>query len=102
MPTFSPPSFATGETDAPGMDAAARALFGHFASHRRGFTVRKVNGSYVQSTETYLDDILAADVVYLGGHVYEVSDAEADDLVAAGYTVSGVGGFNAGFSTGFE
>ncbi len=37
--------------------------------------------------ETYSDDLDAADVVYLGGHVYEVSEDEAADLVAAGYTV---------------
>lgn len=82
---FSPPSFATGETIAPGMDEAARRLFGHFAAHRRGYTVRKVDGSYVQSTETYSDDQNSADVLYLGGHVYEVSDDEAAALTSAGY-----------------
>lgn len=82
---FSPPSFATGERLAPSMDATARALFGHFEAHRRGFDVRKVGGAYVQSTETYAADLDAADVVYLGGHVYVVDDVEAAALSSAGY-----------------
>ena len=82
---FSPPSFQTGESLSSRMDATARRLFGHFRPHRRGYTVRKVDGVYVQSTETYTDDLLAADVVYQGGHSYEVSDEEAAALTSAGY-----------------
>lgn len=82
---FSPPSYATGESVAPGMDRVTAALCGHFVAHRRGVSVRKVGGAYVEAREPYLDDLLAADVVYLGGHFYEVSDAEAAALTAAGY-----------------
>lgn len=67
------------------MDETAKRLFGHFAGHRRGYTVRKVGDTYVQSTEAYSLDLDAADVVYQGGHSYTVSDAEAADLIAAGY-----------------
>lgn len=83
--TFSPPSFATGEVFAPGMDEASRRLFGHFAPHRRGYTVRKVGDTYVQTTEAYSEDLTSADVLYMGGHTYVVSDDEAADLIAAGY-----------------
>lgn len=82
---FSPPSFATGENVAPGMDEVSRRLFGHFAAHRRGYTVRKVGDTYIQGTEVYSDDQNSADVLYLGGHTYEVSDDEAAALTAAGY-----------------
>jgi hypothetical protein len=33
----------------------------------------------------YQDDLDGYDAVYLGGHVYEITDAEAAVLIAAGY-----------------
>lgn len=51
----------------------------------RGISVLKTNGVYSQVMYPTQDQLTAATVVYLGGHTYEISDAENADLVAAGY-----------------
>lgn len=54
-----------------------------------GLTVLKSPlGSYTQLEHPTPEQIDAATVCYLGGHVYEVDDVEAAALTAAGYTVT--------------
>ena len=54
-----------------------------------GITVLKSPlGSYTQLENPSPEQIDAAAVVYLGGYVYRVSDAEAASLTAAGYEVT--------------
>ena len=64
----------------------AHSLFRHYSPRARGRTVIKVAGVYSTvdtPSQTLLD---TASEVYLGGHVYEVTDAVATALAAAGYT----------------
>lgn len=51
----------------------------------RGVSLLKELGIYRQISDPSAEEITAADVVYLGGHVYEITPEEAAALVAAGY-----------------
>jgi hypothetical protein len=62
-----------------------RKLWGHFARHNTGVTLIKNNGVYVEQQYPYHDDLVAADLYYLGGHIYVVDNDEAQDLIDAGY-----------------
>lgn len=54
-----------------------------------GLTVLKSPlGSYTTVTNPTPEQIDAAEICYLGGHVYEVDADEAESLTAAGYTVT--------------
>lgn len=53
----------------------------------RAISVLKIDGEYYEMRYPSQDEIAEAQVVYQGGHDYYVSDAEAADLVAAGYEV---------------
>ena len=56
-----------------------------FYTQARGVTVIKYNDEYIELRYPSEDDFVDADAVYVGGHEYVVSDAEAADLTAAGY-----------------
>jgi hypothetical protein len=60
-------------------------MWGHFARHNTGVTLIKNNGVYVEQQYPYHDDLVAADLYYLGGHIYVVDDDEAQALIDAGY-----------------
>lgn len=51
-----------------------------------GQAVLKKDGFYTASEVVTDEDFAAADIGYLGGHSYLVSDSEAADLQAAGYS----------------
>ena len=51
----------------------------------RGITVLKVNGEYSLERYPLSNDVIDADIAYLGGHVYTVSDQEAAELIEAGF-----------------
>lgn len=54
-----------------------------------GLTVLKSASGGYELVEDYSPEQLdAAVVAYIGGHVYEVSDDEANSLTAAGYEVT--------------
>jgi hypothetical protein len=57
---------------------------------KRGITVYKIDNQWYEEQYPWQDDLDQASVVYLGGHEYEVTEAEKDDLEAAGYEVSTV------------
>jgi len=65
---------------------------GHWLFYRytlkHGITVYKIGNSWYEEETPSQDDLDIASVVYLGGHEYEVSDAEAADLQSVGYEVS--------------
>lgn len=48
-------------------------------------SILKNGGSYTQVENPTDEALVAADIAYIGGHVYPVSTAEATDLDAAGY-----------------
>ena len=54
----------------------------------RGATLLKSNGSYRTVWNPSPEELDAADVIYLGGHTYSVSEQEAASLMAAGYEVT--------------
>lgn len=61
-----------------------------------GITVFKEDGIYREVRGDVLpEEIDSADVTYLGGHEYEITEEEATELIAAGYgiyiTYSGYG-----------
>jgi len=51
----------------------------------RGVSVLKVDGTYTDVRYPSQTELEEADAYYLGGHEYEVSDAVAAELTAAGY-----------------
>lgn len=51
----------------------------------RGDSLLVVAGEVIRQRTPAVQDVEAADFAYLGGHVYEISQAERDILVAAGY-----------------
>lgn len=99
---FTPPTVADMGPVNPDTEGLQRRLFGFYKPHQRGINVWKLaDGTYTQdqpwplvtpqdakegvlpigttaTAVTYL-------IVYYGGHSYQVSDAEAAALTAAGY-----------------
>lgn len=59
-------------------------LFGRMSLHR-GVSLLRNGGIYRQVRNPGDEQIAAAEVAYVGGHVYEVSDEEAGRLREAGY-----------------
>lgn len=58
-----------------------------------GTTILKENGMYRQVPYPVgTEEIDAAEVTYLGGHEYELTDQEVEDLTAAGYGAYIIGG----------
>lgn len=94
MPTFQPPVandrppvYLTRDHYRP-VPKLGQRLMSHFGAQPRGRTVLKVAGVYATYDYPTQDQIDSATEVYLGGHVYEVTQTVADALVAAGYSVS--------------
>ena len=54
---------------------------------KRGITVYKIDGQWYEEQYPSQDDLDIADVYYLGGHEYTVTEAEKNDLEDAGYEV---------------
>jgi lysophospholipase L1-like esterase len=88
---FSPPSVNDGAAYRADADIVTRKLWGHMARHNTGVTVLKTNGVYVDQQYVYHDDLVAADIAYQGGHIYQVDYDEALALLEAGYELSGAG-----------
>jgi hypothetical protein len=80
MPFFTPPTVQEGP-------AGGGPLFYRYKIPR-GVTVLKNAGVYTEHRYPTDVQIDAADAAYIGGHIYQVSDAEAADLQAAGYTTT--------------
>lgn len=55
---------------------------------RRGRSVLRISGSYQTIDTPTVDQISSATEVYQGGHVYLITNIEADRLVTAGYIVT--------------
>jgi hypothetical protein len=56
----------------------------------RGITVLKIDGEYYEVRFPSSEETTEADIAYIGGYSYEVSEGEKADLEAAGYTVETV------------
>ena len=83
--TFQPPVAYTGPRVLPSTRGPARSFFGRAGPAPVGQTVLKTAGVYTTVQTPTVAQCAAADIVYLGGHIYTVSDDEAAALTAAGY-----------------
>lgn len=95
-PTFEPPVVDDGPRTTPWNQEAVpqdvwltgNRLMRHYSKGRRGRSVLRIGGTYRTLDSPSQSDIDLATEVYMGGHVYTVTDAVADALRAAGYTVT--------------
>lgn len=92
MPIFNPPTAdltpPVPAVPEPGVDPRAMRLLRHYKSRACGRSVLKIGGVYQTIDTPTQEQINSATEVYLGGHVYTVSDATAAALTAAGYVVT--------------
>lgn len=79
MPTFTPPTR---------LEYRGRDRFWGRKADVIGRTVLKNGTAYKTVDEPTDEDVAAATIAYVGGHVYTVTTAEGDALTAAGYTVT--------------
>ena len=84
-PVFEPPTVEDVPRVLPETRGVPYLLMRHYSPLRRGRTVVKVGGEYqtVDNPEQSLLD--TATEVYLGGHIYTVTQDVADALTSAGY-----------------
>ena len=61
-------------------------LFARY-TRKQGVTVYRLDGEFYEDRFPAQDDLIDADLVYLGGHEYVVTEAEKDALEAVGYEV---------------
>lgn len=103
MPTFSPPVAYSRPPVLP-VPHPGNRLMRHFGAQAVGQTVYKSGGVWVTKQYPSQSELDAASEVYLGGHIYEVSDDQAVALVAAGFTVdysTDPGGYAGGYGRGY-
>lgn len=62
-------------------------LFARY-TRKQGVTVYRLDGQFYEDRFPAQDDLVDADLVYLGGHEYVVSASEKAALESVGYTVS--------------
>jgi hypothetical protein len=65
-----------------------RFLMRHYQPTARGQFVLKRDGVWETLSAATQEELDAAEVYFLGGHDYEVSEEIATELTAAGYEVS--------------
>lgn len=80
MYLFTPPTVKEGP-------AGLGALFYRYGL-LRGISLLKIDGIYYEVRTPSQDEIAEAEIFYQGGHVYTVSNDEANDLIDAGYEVT--------------
>ena len=88
MPTFEPPIAYTVPRVLPDTRGVALALARNMNALPCGRTVLKISGTYATYDAPDANTVASATEVYQGGHIYEVSDAVATALNAAGYTTT--------------
>lgn len=78
--------------------AGSNRFWRHFTT-TQCISILKFGTSYQKIQDPSDEQIEAADVTYLGGHIYEITEAEAAALTAAGYG-AGLGGAVDGYGSG--
>lgn len=76
--TFTPPTYTI-------LPVNVGPLLSRF-KQPRAYSVLKTGGVYTTVATPDGAACAAADIVYLGGHTYDITDDEAADLIVAGYT----------------
>lgn len=79
MYTFNPPTVKEGP-------AGFGPLFYRIGLDR-GISVLKINGEYYEVRSPSQDEIDESEIFYQGGRTYQVTESEANELIAAGYEV---------------
>lgn len=88
--TFEPPVVY----DRPGVHSKTPRRVRQYAYYDRhslgatGVSVLKIDGSYQSIYTPTVDQIASAEKVYQGGHIYTIPQSDADELSAAGYSVT--------------
>jgi hypothetical protein len=62
-------------------------LFARY-TRKQGVTVYRLDGQFYEDRFPAEDDLVNADLIYLGGHEYVVTASEKTALESVGYTVS--------------
>lgn len=112
MASFTPP-LRTDWTYAEGVrEPSSRQFWAHFGAQPRGRSLLKIAGTWTLVDYPTTDQINSATRIvdtngesvpgaFLGGHVYPVTAAVADELQAAGYSVDDFGGYAGGYGEGY-
>jgi hypothetical protein len=61
-------------------------LFARY-TRKQGVTVYRLDGEFYEDRFPAQDDLIDADLIYLGGHEYVVTEDEKDALESVGYEV---------------
>jgi hypothetical protein len=62
-------------------------LFARY-TRKQGVTVYRLDGQFYEDRFPAQDDLADADLIYLGGHEYVITEVEKNALESVGYTVS--------------
>lgn len=89
MPVFQPPTVDDVPRVLPETRGVAFLLMRHYSELPRGRSVVKIGGAYRTLDNPEEATLGLATEVYLGGHIYDITDAVAAALIAAGYVVTG-------------
>lgn len=85
MPLFTPPTEEGQPLHDPDDRRTINKLLRHYRPHQKGVTVVREAGQWVEVSYPTINRLRDAEKVLLGGHVHEVTDAEAAELEAAGF-----------------
>lgn len=89
MPLITPPTYDANFGLARARSWAERRVLQIAGPTPTGYTLFKLNGQWYQQASPSNDLLLQADYVFLGGHVYEISDELRDEILAAGIPIIG-------------
>lgn len=84
MPTVSPPT-VPGYRTLPGDDTVWNRVAAFFDRGAQGLWLLKEGGTWSAAESPDLERVVAAQRVLVGGHIHDVDQATADELVAAGF-----------------
>lgn len=85
MPTFNPPTVADLPRVAADTDGVALALMRHYSPLPRGRSLTKVAGVWTLTDLPDTTGLVEGTDLFLGGHVYAISDAVATALTTDGF-----------------
>lgn len=85
MPLFTPPTEPEIPLHDPDDRRKVNALLRHYKPLEKGVTVLKSGGVWARAPYPTINQLRDADKALLGGHVHEITDAEATELTAAGF-----------------
>lgn len=86
MPTFTPPTVNATPLAPPGTRGVEARLFRHYRPLKKGVSViQRQDGTWYTKEYPNQDELTAALRYYLGGHIYTITQEDADALTAGGF-----------------